>query len=137
MSKDKSKLLYFFYALFLAIPSTILTLITTNTTITTTWTPPLFAPSAYLGYRQCRRLCEQALGLRIPSAPISSPYIFTGIDPGSYCIVDLNGQYGTDQPLLATTNATTLSSGKVYTFSHSQILLCSHIPIYSTCFICQ
>ena len=35
--------------------------ITTNTTITMTWTSPSFAPSAYLGYCQCCRLCEQCL----------------------------------------------------------------------------
>ena len=87
----------------------------TNTTITITWIPPSFVPQTYQGYHQCRRQCEKKLpphGTAFNS--ISSPYTFTGIDPGTYCIVGLNGIYGSDITGLGTTRiATTLSSGKL------------------------
>ena len=87
--------------------------IATNTAIIITWTSP-FAPQTYQGYRQCRRLCEQATGPTIlTNSSISSPYTFTGIDPGTYCIVGLNGTYGIDQVYLGSRNTTTLSSGKL------------------------
>ena len=87
---------------------------TTNTTITMTWTPPSFAPQTYQAYRQCRRLCEQKLGPSIPFDSILSPYTFTGIDPGAYCIIGLNGIYGNDIVGLTSSTriTTTLSSGK-------------------------
>ena len=44
---------------------------------------------------------------------ISSPYTFTGLDPGTYCIVGVNGTYGNDTVLLGAENITTLSSGKL------------------------
>ena len=99
----------------LAIPLAILTLTSTNTTITMTWTLPLFTPQAYKGFYQCRKLCEQTLGPTIhTNSSISSPYTFTGIDPGTYCIVGLNGIYGNDVTGLGTNRiATTLSSGKL------------------------
>ena len=102
---------------------------TTNTTITMTWTPPLFAPQTYQSYCQCRRLCEQTFGSIISFNSMSSPYTFTGIDPGTYCIVGLNGIYGSDITSLSisTRIAITLSSRKYNTFSYSQILYCSHI----------
>ena len=80
-----------------------------------TWTPPSFAPQIYQGYRYCRRLCEKELGSSIPFSSISSPYTFTGIDPGTYCIIGLNGIYGNDISYLSisTRIATTLSSGKL------------------------
>ena len=79
-----------------------------------TWTLPLFTPQAYKGFYQCRRLCEQTLGPIIhTNSSISSPYTFTGIDPGTYCIVSLNGTYGSDQYGLGTGITTTLSSGKL------------------------
>ena len=88
--------------------------IATNTTIIITWTSPSFAPQTYQGCRQCRRLCEQTTGPTIPTnSSISSPYTFTGIDPGTYCIVGLNGTYGIDQVYLGSRNTTTLSSGKL------------------------
>ena len=87
----------------------------TNTTITMTWTTPSFGPQTYQGYRQCRRLCDQTLGpIILINSSISSPYTFTGIDPGTYCIVGLNGTYGIDQIYLDTRNITTLLTGKVY-----------------------
>ena len=86
----------------------------TNTTITMTWTSPSFVPQTYQGYRQCRRLCDLTIGSTIlTNSSISSPYIFTDIDPGTYCIVGLNGTYGIDQVYLDTRNTTTLSSGKL------------------------
>ena len=95
-----------------AIPSTTLMLSTTNTTITMTWSLS-FAPSTYKGYQQCRRQCEQILGPVISHDSILSPHTLTGINPGSYCIVTLDGQYGIHQRQLATGNATTLSAGKI------------------------
>ena len=113
-----------------------LVITTTNTTITMTWTPPSFAPQIYMGYRQCRRLCEQTFGPVIFFSSISSPYTFTGIDPGTYCIVGLNGIYGIDNAGLTSSTATTLSSGNsiihfhihkyyvVLTYPHSTHLIC-------------
>ena len=85
----------------------------TNTTITMTWTSPLFAPQTYQGYRQCRRLCEQNFGPNIPFNSISSPYTFSLIASGTYCIVGLIGVYGSELTGLGTRIAITLSSGKV------------------------
>ena len=78
-----------------------------------TWTPPSFAPQIYQGYRQCRRLCEKKLGPVIPFYSISSPYTFTGINPGTYCIVGLNGVYGSNITGLSVSTriGITLSSG--------------------------
>ena len=86
----------------------------TNTTITMTWMSPLFAPQTYQGSRQCRRLCEQSFGPSITSNLITSPYTFIGIDPGIYCIVGLNGIYGSELAGPDTHNTTTPSSGKLY-----------------------
>ena len=86
----------------------------TNTTITMTWIPPSFVPQTYQGYRECHRLCEQNFRPHIPTdSSILSPYTFTGIDPGTYCIVGLNGKYGSELAGLGTRIATTLASGKV------------------------
>ena len=104
-------------------------LTTTNITITITWTSPSFAPQTYQGYHQCRRLCEQSFGPSLFFYSISSPYTFTGINPGTYCIVGLNGIYGINitSLIISTRIATTLSSGKYNKFSHPQMLSCSHI----------
>ena len=113
--------------LILALPLANLTLTTTNTTITMIWIPPSFAPSAYGAHHQCHRLCEQTLGPSIPTNLISSPYTFTGIDPGTYCIVSLNGVYGNDEHGLGTRMTTTFSSGKVYYIVRfTNIILFSH-----------
>ena len=56
-----------------------------------TWTLPSFILQTYKGFNQCRRLCEQILGPTIHSnSSISSPYTFTGIDPGTDCIIGPN-----------------------------------------------
>ena len=78
-----------------------------------TWIPPSFAPQTYQGYRQCRRLCETFFSIVFTNSSISSPYTFTGIDPGTYCIVGANGIYGNDTIVLGTGITTTLSSGKL------------------------
>ena len=44
---------------------------------------------------------------------MSSPYTFTGIDPGSYCNVGLNGTYGNESVFLNSTFTIRLSSGKL------------------------
>ena len=113
----------------LAIPLTILTLTTTNTTITMTWTSPSFTPQDINSFLQCRRLCEETVGpTTIPSnSSISSPYTFTGIDPGTYCIVGLNGVYGNNTIVLVAENTTTLSSGKLcYIIIFTIIMLLSY-----------
>ena len=94
-----------------------------------TWIPPIFTPQAYEGFYQCRRLCEQTLGPTIhTNSSISSPYTFTGIDPGTYCIVGLNGIYGNVQYGLGIGIITTLSSsGKLYyIIMFTIIMLFSH-----------
>ena len=100
-----------------------------------TWILPSFAPQTYQGLRQCRLQCEQTLGPTIHiNSLISSPYIFTGISPGTYCIVGLNGSYGTDIIVLGVENTTTLSSGKLcYIIIFTIIMLFSHYlqhPLY-------
>ena len=106
-------------------------LTTTNTTITITWTPLSFAPQLYRPYHQCCRLCEQKQNFYITLMfySITSPYTFTGINPGTVCIVGLNGVYGSVfmRLTISTRIAITLSSGKYNTFSHPQMLSCSHI----------
>ena len=98
-----------------------------------TWIPPSFAPQTYQVYHQCRRLCEQIFDPTIISdSSISSPYTFTGIDPGTYCIVALNGTYGSDQISLGTTITTTLSSGKIcYIHNYYIVLTLSIAPTSS------
>ena len=106
--------------------STLILTSTTNTTITVTWTQPSFAPQTYQGYHECRRQCEQHFSSAIFNS-ISSPYTFTGIDPGTSCIVGLNGIYGIDQVGLGTKITTTLSSGKLcYIIIFTIIMLFSH-----------
>ena len=115
-------------SLFLAIPFPILTLTITNTTITMTWTLPSFAPQTYEGNRHCRRVCEKIYDPIITKSLISSPYTFTGIDPGTYCIIYLNGIYGNDPAAgLGSGIITTLSSGKLcYILIITIIILFSH-----------
>ena len=96
-----------------ALPSITLMFTVTNTSITITWTSS-FTPQAYKGYRQCHKLCEQTLGPTMhTNSSISSPYTFTGIDPGTYWFFGLNGTYGIVQVYLDTRNTTTLSTGKL------------------------
>ena len=77
------------------------------------WTQPSFAPQTYEGYCQCQRLCEKMYDPVIKNSSILSPYTFTGINPGTYCIVGLNGIFGSDQASLTSAFITTLSSGKL------------------------
>ena len=93
-----------------------------------TWILPSLTPQTYIGFHQCRRLCEQTLGLIIfTNSSISSPYTFTGIDPGTYCIVSLYGIYDNDTIVLGAENITTLSSGKLcYIIIFTIIILFSH-----------
>ena len=92
-----------------------------------TWTLPLFTPQAYQGYRQCRRQCEPTFSIVLTNSSISSPYTFTGIDPGTYCIVGLNRIYDNNTIVLGAENTTTLSSGKLcYIIIFTNIMLFSH-----------
>ena len=77
------------------------------------WKQIVSAPLDYRGYYQCRRQCEQAFDSTIFSNSISSPYTFTSIDPGSYCIVGLKGIYDSEEFDLASNITTTHSSGKL------------------------
>ena len=88
---------------------------TTNTTITITWTPPSFAPETLCGTQYCLRLCEQSFAPSHSYCPITSPFTFTGINPGTFCIVDLNGVYGSDVRRLSISIriGITHSSGKI------------------------
>ena len=116
----------FIYFLDSFVPTLTLTS-TTNTTITMTWIPPSFVPQTYQGYRQCRRQCKQSFSSVIFFISISSPYTFTGIDPGTYCIVGLNGVYGSEPASLGTRATITLSSGKLcYIIIFTIIMLFSH-----------
>ena len=92
-----------------------------------TWILPSFVPQTYQGYRQCRRKCEPFFSSILSNSSISSPYTFTGIDPGTYCIVGLNGVYGNNTIVLGAENTTTLSSGKLcYIIIFTIIILFSH-----------
>ena len=114
------------FLLFVGIPKNMLSLVTTSTNITVSWTLPLFVPQIYKGYRLCLGLCE-SLYTTVFTDSISSPYIFTGIDPSTFCIVGLNGIYGSDQTSLSTEYTTTLSSGKLcYIIIFTIIMLFSH-----------
>ena len=44
---------------------------------------------------------------------ITSPYHSSGIDPGIVCYFALDGVYGSEQIILATISATTLSTGNI------------------------
>ena len=95
-----------------------------------TWTLPSFVPKTYQGYPECRGLCETSFSTIISDSSISSPYTFTGINPGTYCIVGLNGIYGSEAADLGVSVTTTLLSGKLcYTFIFT-IILFSHYLQY-------
>ena len=108
-----------------------------------TWTPPSLASPAlnnYLSSYNCHRLCEQTLGFpKVSNSQISSPYTITGVDPNSYCVVDLIGIYGNHQISLAITTTHTFSSGNIYIHSiHSLIatIIMLLLYIYSAQCIC-
>ena len=98
-----------------------------------TWLQPSFAPQTYQVYRHCRRLCEQIFDPTIISdSSISSPYTFSGIDPGTYCIVGLNGTYGNEPASLGVSVTNLLSSGKLcYIHNHYVVLTLSTAPTSS------
>ena len=75
-----------------------LTATSTSNTITLTWTEPDPIPSnGYSITRQCRRLCEESFGAFMQNTSVSSPLVFSGINPNSYCNISLFiGLFGTD-----------------------------------------
>ena len=90
-----------------------LTVTSTSNTITLTWIKPAPIPSnGYTATRQCRRLCEESLNNIVEETSSSSPLIFNGVNPGSYCTVLLIGLYGDDVYSPASGFATTLSIGQ-------------------------
>ena len=63
-----------------------LTATSTSNTITLTWTKPDPIPSmGYSASRGCRRLCEESFNDYDQKTSSSSPLVFSGINPGSYC----------------------------------------------------
>ena len=94
-----------------------LTATSTSNTITLTWTEPNPIPSnGYNVTLQCRRLCEESLGIGVKNTFSLSPLVFSGINPGSYCIVSLFiGLFGiTDTILFDGGNiVTTLTVGEI------------------------
>ena len=90
-----------------------LTITTTSTTVTLTWSPPDIIAQTYSIFRACRKLCDQSIGHFDRFDSITSPYQSSGIDPGSVCYFALDGIYGSEQiSLFPLTSATTLSTGK-------------------------
>ena len=75
-----------------------LTATSTSYTITLTWTEPDPIPS--MGYsitRQCYRLCEESFDDLMHNISSSSPLVFSGINPGSYCkITSFIGTFGAE-----------------------------------------
>ena len=109
-----------------------LTVTTTSTTVTLTWSLPNIVPQSIICL--CQRLCEQHGNKKDVTFHIISPYQFNDINPGSVCIFLLYGVdlYGSKQILLGNVSATTLSTGNI------QYLIQSFsISIYSSYFICQ
>ena len=75
-----------------------LTATSTSNTITLTWTEPDPIPSnGYSVTHQCRRLCEESFNIFMQKLSSSSPLVFSGINPGSYCTISLFiGLFGTE-----------------------------------------
>ena len=75
-----------------------LTATSTSNTITLTWTEPDPIPSnGYSAVLQCRRLCEVSFNDFMQKTSSSSPLVFSGINPGSYCSISLFiGLFGTE-----------------------------------------
>ena len=95
-----------------------------------TWTLPSFVPQTYQGYRECRGLCKLSFSTITSDSSISSPYTFTGIDPGTYCVVGLNGIYGSELASLSTAFTTTLSGKLHYIIKLTIIILLLHYLQY-------
>ena len=65
-----------------------LTATSTSNNITLTWTETDPIPSnGYNATRQCRRLCEASFNDFMQNTSSSSPLVFSGINPGSYCTI--------------------------------------------------
>ena len=93
-----------------------LTATSTNNTITLTWTEPDPIPSnGYIASRRCRKLCEVSFDDFMQKISISSPLVFSGINPGSYCeITQFIGLFGTGNiEFDSGNNVTTLSAGEL------------------------
>ena len=112
-----------------------LTATSTSNTITLTWTEPDPIPS--MGYsitRDCRRLCEESFNDLMAMPSSSSPLVFSGINPGSYCTILLfTGTFGTEHIEFDSGNdVTTLSAGGCLTvddnISHSIFIFFSQNP---------
>ena len=75
-----------------------LTATSTSNTITLTWTEPDPIPSnGYNATCQCRRLCEESFNDYNQTLSSSSPLVFSGINPDSYCtITSFIGVFGTE-----------------------------------------
>ena len=86
----------------------------TSNTITLTWTEPDLIPSnGYSVTRQCRRLCEESFDDFMLNTSSSSPLVFSGVNPGSYCTISLYGIYRDDIHTLANGFTNTLSIGQL------------------------
>ena len=93
-----------------------LTATSTSNTITLTWTEPDPIPSnGYSATRQCRRLCEESFNDNDQKVSSSSPLVFSGINPGSYCeITQFIGTFGIESIEFDRGNiVTTLSAGEL------------------------
>ena len=93
-----------------------LTATSTSNTITLTWTEPDPIPSnGYIASRQCRRLCEASFNDFDQKTSSSSPLVFNGINPGSYCeITQFLGLFAAGNIEFDSGNiVTTLSAGEL------------------------
>ena len=93
-----------------------LTATSTSNTITLTWTEPDPIPSnGYTATCQCRRLCEESFNDYNQTLSSSSPLVFSGINPDSYCtITSFIGVFGTEFIEFDRGNdVTTLSAGEL------------------------
>ena len=93
-----------------------LTATSTSNTITLTWTEPVPIPSnGYNATHQCHRLCEVSLDNGIKETSSTTPLVFSGINPGSYCeITSLIGLFGGTNTIVFDSShiVTTLSVGE-------------------------
>ena len=97
----------------IANPTVNLTLIANINAITVMWIPLSFSPQTYqLGY-SCRSLCTKNVSNSSILSVKPPQHTITGLSPGSYCVFNLFGKYGSDQHQLDSRSAITLSSGKV------------------------
>ena len=102
-----------------------LTATSTSNTITLTWTEPDPIPSnGYNITRQCRRLCEESFNDFDQDTSSSSPLVFNGINPSSYCEITLFiGLFGTEFIAFHSGNdVTTLSAGGCLTIDDNLVI---------------